>query len=183
MGNGFLGALPHARGRLAEAGAERGPGAGKSEWRGLFDHQHVTQPHAAEHSTASRDFGLQQAVCDDECVNRPNLTTLLSNRSVSWGTVLASNIVWVADALSNGIDGILLLGCKYGDDYQCHFIKGSELANTRMGNVQDTLDRLMLESDRLRLEQIAITDYEKLPKIFDDFLEKLEELGPNPYKE
>ncbi len=93
------------------------------------------------------------------------------------------NIVWVADALSNGIDGIMLMGCKFGDDYQCHFIKGSELANTRMGNVQDTLDRLMLESERLRLEQVSITDYDKLPKIFDDFLEKLDELGPNPYKE
>jgi quinone-modifying oxidoreductase subunit QmoB len=93
------------------------------------------------------------------------------------------NIVWVADALSNGIDGVMLMGCKFGDDYQCHFIKGSELANTRMGNVQDTLDRLMLESERLRLEQIAITDYDKIPKLFDDFLEKLDELGPNPYKE
>jgi quinone-modifying oxidoreductase subunit QmoB len=93
------------------------------------------------------------------------------------------NIVWVADALSNGIDGVMLMGCKFGDDYQCHFIKGSELANTRMGNVQDTLDRLILESERLRLEQIAITDYDKIPKLFDDFLEKLDELGPNPYKE
>jgi quinone-modifying oxidoreductase subunit QmoB len=93
------------------------------------------------------------------------------------------NIVWVADALSNGIDGVMLMGCKFGDDYQCHFIKGSELANTRMGNVQDTLDRLMLESGRLRLEQVAITDYDKIPKLFDDFLEKLDELGPNPYKE
>jgi len=93
------------------------------------------------------------------------------------------NIVWVGDALSNGIDGILLLGCKAGDDYQCHFVKGSELCETRMGNVQDTLDRLMLESERLRLEHVAITDYQRLPQIFDDFLEKLEELGPNPYKE
>ncbi|MCP4198085.1 MAG: hydrogenase iron-sulfur subunit [Proteobacteria bacterium] len=93
------------------------------------------------------------------------------------------NIVWVADALSNGIDGVMLMGCKFGDDYQCHFIQGSELANTRMGNVQDTLDRLMLESERLRLEQVAITDYDKIPKMFDDFLEKLDELGPNPYKE
>jgi len=75
------------------------------------------------------------------------------------------------------------LGCKYGDDYQCHFIKGSELANTRMANVQDTLDRLLLESERLRQEEIAITDFDKLPQIFDEFLEKLDELGPNPYKD
>ncbi len=93
------------------------------------------------------------------------------------------NIIWVADALSNGIDGVLLLGCKSGDDYQCHFIKGSELCETRMGNVQDTLDRLMLESERLRLEHIAITDYKKIPEIFDSFVERLEELGPNPYKD
>jgi quinone-modifying oxidoreductase subunit QmoB len=93
------------------------------------------------------------------------------------------NIVWVADALSNGLDGILLLGCKAGDDYQCHFVKGSELCETRMGNVQDTLDRLMLESERLKLEHISITDYDRLPKILDDFVEKLEELGPNPYKD
>ncbi|MBG0791880.1 MAG: hydrogenase iron-sulfur subunit, partial [Desulfovibrionaceae bacterium] len=31
------------------------------------------------------------------------------------------NAIWVADAMSKGIDGVMLLGCKYGDDYQCHF--------------------------------------------------------------
>jgi len=92
------------------------------------------------------------------------------------------NLVWVADALSKGIDGILFLGCRYGDDYQCHFMQGSELANTRMGKVQETLDRLMLESARLRFEQIAITDWERLPQIIEEFTEKLAELGPNPYK-
>ncbi|RME25708.1 MAG: FAD-dependent oxidoreductase, partial [Deltaproteobacteria bacterium] len=93
------------------------------------------------------------------------------------------NIIWVADALSKGIDGVMLMGCKFGDDYQCHFVKGSELASTRMKNVGDTLDRLMLESERLRLEQVAISDWRRLPALFDEFLEKLEELGPNPYKE
>jgi len=93
------------------------------------------------------------------------------------------NIVWIADSLSSGIDGIMMIGCKYGDDYQCHFVKGSELCNTRLGNVQETLDRLMLESERIRLEQFEITDYEKLPGMIDEFMEKVEELGPNPYKE
>ncbi len=94
----------------------------------------------------------------------------------------STNIIWIADALSKGIDGILLLGCKYGDDYQCHFIKGSELANYRMEKVQETLDRLVLESERVRLLEIAITDYDKIPGIINEFLEKIEELGPNPYK-
>jgi quinone-modifying oxidoreductase subunit QmoB len=103
-------------------------------------------------------------------------------RFVSLRCLGSLNLVWVADALSKGIDGILLLGCKYGDDYQCHFIQGSELANTRMSKVQETLDRLMLESARLRLEQIGIDDYHKLPGIIEEFSEKLVELGPNPYK-
>jgi len=92
------------------------------------------------------------------------------------------NLVWIADALSKGIDGILLFGCQYGDDYQCHFMQGSELANTRMEKIQETLDRLVLESDRIRLEQIAITDYERIPKIIEEFTAKIEEVGPNPYK-
>ncbi len=92
------------------------------------------------------------------------------------------NIIWIADALSKGIDGILLLGCRHGDDYQCHFIKGSELANIRMSKIKETLDRLVLESERVRVEEVSITDYYKLPEILNDFAEKLEELGPNPYK-
>jgi quinone-modifying oxidoreductase, subunit QmoB len=92
------------------------------------------------------------------------------------------NLVWIADALSKGIDGILLLGCKHGDDYQCHFIKGSELANIRMTKIQETLTRLVLESDRVRLEQLSIADYERLPEILDGFANRVQELGPNPYK-
>jgi quinone-modifying oxidoreductase subunit QmoB len=92
------------------------------------------------------------------------------------------NMVWIADALSKGVDGILLLGCRHGDDYQCHFIKGSELANTRMEKIKETLDRLVLESQRVRVEEIAIDDYPKLPGIITEFTETLEGLGPNPYK-
>ncbi|MCK5318731.1 MAG: hydrogenase iron-sulfur subunit, partial [Anaerolineales bacterium] len=93
------------------------------------------------------------------------------------------NIVWIADSLSKGIDGILMIGCKYGDDYQCHFMKGSELAETRMEKVQETLQRLVLESERIRVEQLSISEYERLPQIFDEFMETIEKVGPNPYKE
>jgi quinone-modifying oxidoreductase subunit QmoB len=92
------------------------------------------------------------------------------------------NLVWIADALSKGIDGILLLGCTYGDDYQCHFISGSELANYRMEKIQETLDRLMLESDRIRLEQISIDQFRRIPEIIQEFTETIERVGPNPYK-
>ncbi len=92
------------------------------------------------------------------------------------------NLVWIADSLSKGIDGIMLLGCRHGDDYQCHFVKGSELANIRLSKVRETLDRLVLESDRVRFETVSITDYDKIPGLLDAFAERLVEIGPNPYK-
>jgi quinone-modifying oxidoreductase subunit QmoB len=92
------------------------------------------------------------------------------------------NIVWIADALSKGIDGVLMIGCKYGEDYQCHFIKGSELANYRMEKVQETLQRLVLEAERIQVLELSISEYDRLPQIFDNFANTIQEIGPNPYK-
>ena len=92
------------------------------------------------------------------------------------------NMAWIRDALSAGMDGAMLLGCTYGDDYQCHFVKGSEIANTRMENIGDTLSTLGLESERCATEQVAITDYDKIPQILNDFVEEIVEMGPNPFK-
>jgi quinone-modifying oxidoreductase subunit QmoB len=92
------------------------------------------------------------------------------------------NIVWIADALSRGFDGILLIGCKSGDDYQCHFIRGSELMGTRSENIREKLKQLALEEERVRLEEIPITDWDKLPQIINEFAEEIEEIGMNPFK-
>lgn len=92
------------------------------------------------------------------------------------------NLVWIADAMSSGIDGVLLMGCKHGDEYQCHYVKGSELAEIRLSKVSETLDRLGLESERVRATEVNIMDYATIPAMLDEFAEKLEELGPNPMK-
>ncbi len=91
--------------------------------------------------------------------------------------------VFIADALSCGYDGILLIGCKHGDDYQCHFIKGSELLGTREEKLQETLKSLVLEPERVRAIQLAISEYGNLSKIFNDYVEELEPFGPNPFKD
>ena len=93
------------------------------------------------------------------------------------------NLVWIADAMSSGFDGVMLMGCKHGEDYQCHFIKGSELAEIRLSKVSETLDRLGLESERVRAVEVNIMDYLEIPKILDQFSEDLEEFGPNPMKD
>ena len=92
------------------------------------------------------------------------------------------NMAWIRDALAAGMDGAMLLGCTYGDDYQCHFVKGSEIANKRMENIGDTLSTLGLEPERCATNQVAITDYDKIPQILNDFVEEIVEMGPNPFK-
>jgi len=92
------------------------------------------------------------------------------------------NMAWIRDALSAGLDGAMLLGCTYGDDYQCHFVKGSEIANKRMENIGDTLSTLGLESERCATNQVSITDYDKIPQIINDFVDQIVEMGPNPFK-
>ena len=93
------------------------------------------------------------------------------------------NKVWISDALSCGYDGILQIGCKPGDDYQCHFIHGSELTETRSGNIQETLEGMMLEPERISTEFVEITDYHNIHEIINNYVEHIEEIGPNPFKD
>ena len=92
------------------------------------------------------------------------------------------NVIWIKDALSQGMDGVFLLGCKHGDDYQCHFVKGSELASIRMKKIGEALASLALEEERVAQFEIAIDEYDKVPQIINDFVESVEALGPNPFK-
>ncbi|MBE0649147.1 MAG: hydrogenase iron-sulfur subunit [Bacteroidales bacterium] len=92
------------------------------------------------------------------------------------------NKVWISDALSCGYDGILQIGCKPGDDYQCHFIHGSELTEKRGENIQEALQTMMLEPERIRTEFVEITDYHKIPEIINSYVKEIEEIGPNPFK-
>jgi quinone-modifying oxidoreductase subunit QmoB len=92
------------------------------------------------------------------------------------------NKVWISDALSHGYDGILQIGCKPGDDYQCHFISGSELTEKRGENLQETLETMMLEPERIRTRFVEITDHHAIKEMINDYVEELELMGPNPFK-
>jgi len=119
-------------------------------------------------------------VFDMAAMNRLKINT--SVRIMPMRCLGGLNLVYVNDALSCGYDGIMFMGCAYGDDYQCHFVKGSELANTRLSKVQETISRLNLEPERIKQFTISMNDYESLPKLIDDFAEELEDFGPNPFK-
>ncbi|HER26512.1 MAG TPA: FAD-dependent oxidoreductase [Rhodospirillales bacterium] len=92
------------------------------------------------------------------------------------------NLLNVSEALSKGYDGIILMGCKSGDDYQCHFVKGSALATERMGRISETLSSMMLEPERVTTMEISIADSAKVGKIIDQFMATIDEIGLNPFK-
>jgi quinone-modifying oxidoreductase subunit QmoB len=92
------------------------------------------------------------------------------------------NKIWLSDALSQGYDGILQIGCKPGEDYQCHFITGSELMETRSENIQETLQTMMLEPERIQTVFLEIDEYRRIPEIMDEYVETIEDIGPNPFK-
>jgi quinone-modifying oxidoreductase subunit QmoB len=92
------------------------------------------------------------------------------------------NVIWIKDALSQGMDGVFLMGCKHGDDYQCHFVKGSELAEIRVKKIGEALSSLALELERVAQFQVAIDEYDKIPQMLQEFVGTIEGLGPNPFK-
>jgi quinone-modifying oxidoreductase subunit QmoB len=92
------------------------------------------------------------------------------------------NLIWVTDALNSGYDGVVLMGCQKGENYQCHFVKGSEMAHYRMSKVDDTLQSLSLEPERVATYEIAITDIERAPQLINDMAETIERIGMSPFK-
>jgi len=92
------------------------------------------------------------------------------------------SLSWVTDALNSGYDGIVLMGCRRDDDYQCHFVRGSMMAAERLSKVGDTLTQLNLEVERVQVFEVAITDLKRAPQILNDMAATIEKIGMSPFK-
>ncbi len=113
----------------------------------------------------------------------------MSGQTVSaWARVIpvrclgSVSVSWITDAMNNGFDGVVLMGCQKGDDYQCHFVRGSAMAMERMSKVGDTLETLNLESERVAVYEVAITDIERAPRLINEMEETIEKIGMSPFK-
>jgi quinone-modifying oxidoreductase subunit QmoB len=92
------------------------------------------------------------------------------------------NTIWINDALSSGYDGAILMGCQKGDNYQCHFVKGSEITHVRMSKIDDTLKGMSLEPERVRTYEVAITDVQRAPALINEMAETIQKIGLSPLK-
>ncbi|MFZ5649046.1 MAG: FAD-dependent oxidoreductase [Bacillota bacterium] len=89
------------------------------------------------------------------------------------------NMVLIKDAISVGIDGFLLAGCQSGE---CHYITGSHRAEERLNNIKDTFRDMMMDQDRVKFIRLRIGEAQNFAEEARTFVERLRQLGPNPFK-
>ncbi len=87
--------------------------------------------------------------------------------------------VFVLEALKEGIDGVLVAGCHFGD---CHYQSGNYKTNRKIKLIKKLLEDLNVEPERVRFECISASEGQKFANVVTDFVGELKELGPNPLK-
>ena len=126
--------------------------------------------------------------CENDAYPALDMAAMNRNEYSAWVRVVpvrclgSVNTIWITDALNGGYDGVMLMGCKSGDEYQCHFVKGSELGRYRLSKVGDTLKGMNLEAERVYDMEVAITDMHTLPKKINDYAAQIVEMGMSPFK-
>lgn len=84
----------------------------------------------------------------------------------------------VIDALTNGIDGVIMCGCHPGD---CHYIEGNLTAEKRADAITLMLEDFGLEEERFRLEWVSASEGPKFAQVMREMVATVRELGPSPY--
>ena len=126
--------------------------------------------------------------CENDAYPALDMAAMSGEEMNPWARVIpvrclgSVSLSWITDALNSGFDGIILMGCRRDDDYQCHFVRGSAIAAERMSKVGDTLQSLNLEPERVEVYEVAITDTKRAPQLINDMAETIEKIGMSPFK-
>ena len=82
---------------------------------------------------------------------------------------------FILEALTEGADGVLVLGCPAGS---CHYKKGNVLTLKRYTLLKKMLVQFGIEADRVRLDWISAGEAEKYVDVVSGMVEKVKRLGP-----
>jgi coenzyme F420-reducing hydrogenase delta subunit len=77
---------------------------------------------------------------------------------------------WVIKALSDGIDGVMMLGCHMGD---CHYISGNHRAAKRFAILGEILALAGIDRDRICVDWVSASEGGKFQQTVTDFVERL----------
>ncbi|GMR07832.1 MAG: FAD-dependent oxidoreductase [Gammaproteobacteria bacterium] len=126
--------------------------------------------------------------CENDAYPALDMASMAGKEISQWARVIpvrclgSTNLIWITDALNSGYDGVVLMGCQKGEDYQCHFVRGSAIAAERLSKVNDTLQSLSLEPERVEHYEVAITDIDRAPQLVNDMAETIDKIGMSPFK-
>jgi len=85
----------------------------------------------------------------------------------------------ITRAFEKGADGVYVAGCLDGD---CHFKNGNDKAARLVTYVQNYLEEIGLEPERLEMVRISAGMGDRFALIATEITEKIRKLGPSPIK-
>ena len=77
---------------------------------------------------------------------------------------------WVISALSNGVDGVMVLGCHLGD---CHYISGNHRAAKRFALLGEILAISGIDRERVCVDWVSASEGGKFQEMVTEFVERL----------
>jgi coenzyme F420-reducing hydrogenase delta subunit len=89
-------------------------------------------------------------------------------------------IIHMLKALEEGADGVMVAGCLEGD---CHYQSGNLRAKKRVSYVQEILEKIGMESERVAMYNLSAGEGPRFAEIAREMTEKVTELGPSPIKD
>ena len=85
----------------------------------------------------------------------------------------------VIDALTKGMDGVIMCGCHPGD---CHYMDGNLKAEKRAEAITLMLEDFGLEYERFRLEWVSASEGPRFAEVMREMADTIKALGPSPYR-
>ncbi|MBC8177159.1 MAG: hydrogenase iron-sulfur subunit [Desulfobacteraceae bacterium] len=81
----------------------------------------------------------------------------------------------VAKAFKKGIDGLMVVGCYFGD---CHYITGNHQAKAKMDMTRKLFKFIGLNEDRLAFRQCSSGEASVFVELVSEFDQKILDIGP-----
>ena len=84
--------------------------------------------------------------------------------------------MFVIEALKEGIDGVIIMGCHIGD---CHYMDGNHEALRKVALVKKLLKKVNLDN-RVHLEWVSASEGTRFGEVIKQFNSRIKDLGPSP---
>ena len=85
------------------------------------------------------------------------------------------NPLYIAKALQNGVDGVLVSGCHPGD---CHYISGNLVARRKFALLKDFLGYIGIEPERVQFSWVSASEGTRFAELIERVGSDGKKLGP-----